>query len=90
MGERHPSIPVPGLERAFEVVVELGPLEDHGMTRVGHRRVVPITGGRIHGAFDGEILAGGADLADRARRRLDRLSPAPRPEPPRALSSPAP
>ncbi|HWT32439.1 MAG TPA: DUF3237 domain-containing protein, partial [Microbacterium sp.] len=26
-----------------------------------HRRVVPITGGRITGAFDGEILAGGAD-----------------------------
>lgn len=57
----HPAIPVPGLEPAFEVVVELGPLEDHGMTRVGHRRVVPITGGRISGAFEGEILPGGAD-----------------------------
>ncbi|KHK95764.1 hypothetical protein LK09_18120 [Microbacterium mangrovi] len=54
-------MPVPGLEPAFEVVVELGALEDHGMTRVGHRRVVPIIGGHITGAFDGEILPGGAD-----------------------------
>ncbi|MEU1971305.1 DUF3237 domain-containing protein [Microbacterium sp. NPDC019599] len=53
--------PVPGLEPAFEVEVELGPLEDHGVTRAGHRRVVPITSGSVRGAFDGEILAGGAD-----------------------------
>lgn len=53
--------PVPGLEPAFTVSVELGPLEDHGATRAGHRRVVPIVGGAISGAFDGEILPGGAD-----------------------------
>jgi hypothetical protein len=53
--------PVPGLEPAFEVDVRLGPLEDHGITRAGHRRVVPITGGTIRGSFDGEILPGGAD-----------------------------
>ncbi|MEV7692249.1 DUF3237 domain-containing protein [Microbacterium sp. NPDC089189] len=53
--------PVPGLEPAFVVSVELGPLEDHGSTRAGHRRVVPIIGGTISGAFDGEILPGGAD-----------------------------
>ncbi|MEV5646995.1 DUF3237 domain-containing protein [Nocardia sp. NPDC052254] len=53
--------PVPGLEPAFEVEAHLGPLEDHGVTRAGHRRVVPITGGRITGEFDANILAGGAD-----------------------------
>jgi hypothetical protein len=51
----------PGLERAFDVVAHLGALEDHGMTRAGHRRVVPILGGRIHGLFDAEILPTGAD-----------------------------
>ena len=61
MGAAHPPIPVPGLEPSFEVVVELGPLEDHGLTRVGHRRIVPIVGGRITGAFEGDILPGGAD-----------------------------
>ena len=53
--------PVPSLERAFEVVADLGPLEDHGMTRAGHRRIIPVVGGTITGAFDGEILSGGAD-----------------------------
>lgn len=53
--------PVPGLEAALEVEVRLGPIEDHGMTRVGHRRVVPIVGGTVTGEFDGQILPGGAD-----------------------------
>lgn len=53
--------PVPTLMPAFEVVAELGPLEDHGMTRAGHRRIIPVLGGRITGDFDGEILPGGAD-----------------------------
>ena len=53
--------PVPGLERAFDVDASLGPLEDHGMTRAGHRRVVPIAAGRVTGMFDAEILPGGAD-----------------------------
>jgi len=52
---------VPGLEASFEVEVELGPLEDHGETRRGHRRVVPIVGGSVRGMLDAEILAGGAD-----------------------------
>ena len=55
------SAPVPGLEHAFDVEVELGALEDHGETRRGHRRVVPIVGGSVRGLFDAEILAGGAD-----------------------------
>jgi len=54
-----PTVPV--LEAAFDVVVDLGPLDDHGMTRAGHRRVIPIVGGRISGGLDAEILPGGAD-----------------------------
>ena len=53
--------PVPGLEPAFTVDARLGPLEDHGTTRAGHRRVVPIAGGRVVGLLDAEILPGGAD-----------------------------
>ncbi|MCX4092974.1 DUF3237 family protein [Nocardia sp. alder85J] len=53
--------PVPALEPAFVVEADLGPLEDHGHTRAGHRRVVPIVGGTVRGAFDGRILPGGAD-----------------------------
>ncbi|MEU8657361.1 DUF3237 domain-containing protein [Actinoplanes philippinensis] len=52
---------VPALEAAFDVEVLLGPLEDHGTTRAGHRRVVPIVGGRVTGLFEAEILPGGAD-----------------------------
>ncbi len=55
------TAPVPALERAFEVAARLGPLEDHGMTRAGHRRVVPIAGGQVSGLLDAEILPGGAD-----------------------------
>ncbi|MER5609189.1 DUF3237 domain-containing protein [Micromonospora tulbaghiae] len=53
--------PVPGLEAAFEVEVRLGALEDHGVTRAGHRRVVPVVGGRVTGLFEADILPGGAD-----------------------------
>jgi Protein of unknown function (DUF3237) len=55
------AAPVPRLEPAFDVTARLGPLEDHGTTRAGHRRVVPITGGLVSGLVDAEILAGGAD-----------------------------
>jgi hypothetical protein len=55
------AAPVPGLEPAFLVDASLGPLEDHGVTRAGHRRVVPIAGGVISGLFDAEILPSGAD-----------------------------
>lgn len=53
--------PTPGLEPAFEVEAHLGQLEDHGATRAGHRRVVPITGGHVRGLVDAQILPGGAD-----------------------------
>ena len=55
------TAPVPGLEAALEVDARLGPLEDHGVTRAGHRRVVAVAGGRVSGLFDAEILPGGAD-----------------------------
>ncbi|KQZ24238.1 MULTISPECIES: DUF3237 domain-containing protein [Microbacterium] len=57
----HDALPVPGLEFAFDVTVELGALEDHLATSVGHRRVVPILGGSVTGAVEAEILPGGAD-----------------------------
>jgi hypothetical protein len=56
-----PVAAVPGLEPAFAVEARLGPLEDHGVTRAGHRRVVQIAGGRVGGLFDAEILPGGAE-----------------------------
>ncbi|MGI5218487.1 DUF3237 domain-containing protein [Nocardia sp. CA-290969] len=52
---------IPGLEPAFRVEARLGAMEDHGTTRAGHRRVVPIVGGTVTGLFDAEILPGGAD-----------------------------
>jgi len=55
------NLPVPVLEPTFDVVVELGPLEDHLDTSAGHRRVVPIVGGRVSGAVDAVIAPGGAD-----------------------------
>jgi Protein of unknown function (DUF3237) len=55
------EFPVPGLEPAFTVDARLGPLEDHGVTRAGHRRVIPVAGGRVSGVLDAEILPGGAD-----------------------------
>ncbi|PVE98604.1 DUF3237 domain-containing protein [Microbacterium sp. TPD7012] len=58
---RHDSLPAPTLDIAFDVTVDLGPLEDHRGTSAGHRRVVPILGGRITGVVEAEILPGGAD-----------------------------
>jgi Protein of unknown function (DUF3237) len=68
------AAPVPGLEAAFTVDARLGPLEDHGVTRAGHRRVIAVAGGRVSflevpgsaglssgGPLDAEILPGGAD-----------------------------
>jgi len=55
------TAPVPALEHAFDVAATLGRLEDHGVTRAGHRRVVPIAGGQVSGLFDAQILPGGAD-----------------------------
>lgn len=66
------TLPTPTLEHVFDVEVLLGEIEDHGMTRAGHRRIIPILGGSIRGrvggvatgadgALEAEILPGGAD-----------------------------
>jgi hypothetical protein len=52
---------VPDLVAAFDVVVRLGPLDDYGVTRAGHRRIIPIVGGEITGGLEATILPGGAD-----------------------------
>lgn len=59
--ELHDLLPSPTLEFAFDVTVDLGPLEDHHGTSAGHRRVVPILGGRVTGDIEAGILPGGAD-----------------------------
>jgi hypothetical protein len=56
-----PAIAPPGLELIFHIDARLGPLEDHGITRAGHRRVVPITGGSCTGSISAVIAAGGGD-----------------------------
>ena len=57
--------PVPALEPAFDVVVDLGPIADHGVTRAGHRRIIAILGGTVTGLGDepwtATIEPGGAD-----------------------------
>jgi len=55
------AVSVPTLEPVLTVAAKLGPLEDHGATRAGHRRIVPVTGGQVSGLFTAEILPGGAD-----------------------------
>lgn len=61
MNDPHDLLPVPLLQFAFDVTVELGPIEDHRTTSAGHRRVVPILGGHVTGDLEAEILPGGAD-----------------------------
>lgn len=56
-----PEPPATGLDLVFRADVLVGDVEDHGITRAGHRRVVPILGGRLSHGVDAEILPGGAD-----------------------------
>jgi hypothetical protein len=52
----------PELRFAFQAEVEVGTPLDFGETQNGHRRVVPITGGRVEGErLKGRIMPGGAD-----------------------------
>jgi hypothetical protein len=54
--------PTPGLELIVRLDATLDDPIDLGITPQGHRRVVPITGGRLNGPrLTGEILPGGAD-----------------------------
>ncbi|GAA1824246.1 DUF3237 domain-containing protein [Agromyces salentinus] len=49
------------LVKVFRADVLVGDVEDHGVTSRGHRRVVPILGGRLGDGVDAEVLPGGAD-----------------------------
>ncbi len=52
----------PGLRYAFAIKAKVGPIQDLGQTARGHRRVIDILGGEVHGPrLSGEILPGGAD-----------------------------
>ncbi len=52
----------PALRFAFAIEARVGPIQDLGQTARGHRRVIDILGGEVHGPrLDGEILPGGAD-----------------------------
>lgn len=47
---------------AFRLAVALDPAEDHGTTRLGDRRFIPISGGEVTGPkLQGRILPGGGD-----------------------------
>ena len=56
-----PQPPATGLDLVFRADVLVGDVEDHGVTRAGHRRVIPILGGRLSHGVDAEVLPGGAD-----------------------------
>ncbi len=52
----------PGLRFAFAIKARVGPIQDLGSTARGHRRIIDILGGEVHGPrLEGEILPGGAD-----------------------------
>jgi hypothetical protein len=52
----------PTLRFAFAIKARVAPIQDLGQTARGHRRIVDILGGEVHGpALTGEILPGGAD-----------------------------
>lgn len=54
--------PAPHLEFLYDAVVEVAPRVDLGEAPLGHRFIVPITGGRFEGPrLRGSVLAGGAD-----------------------------
>ncbi|MFV3126954.1 DUF3237 domain-containing protein [Niveispirillum sp. KHB5.9] len=54
--------PEPGLSFAFQIDVELGPVQEQGTVDGLRRRIVPITGGRVAGPrLAGRVMPGGAD-----------------------------
>jgi hypothetical protein len=56
------EMPSPELELAFEAVAEVAAPLDLGVTPMGHRRIIQITGGSFEGpGLKGRILPGGAD-----------------------------
>jgi hypothetical protein len=52
----------PELRFAFAITAHVRPVIDLGQTARGHRRIIDIVGGVVHGPrLEGEILPGGAD-----------------------------
>lgn len=51
----------PALTHLADLDVDVGAIEDLGVTPEGRRRLVAIRGGRVRGRLSGRILAGGAD-----------------------------
>lgn len=56
------DLKAPVLRPFCTLEVEAGPVRNSGMGRLGQRRIIPITGGRVSGPrLSGRILPGGAD-----------------------------
>ena len=55
------SVAAPGLEHACTIEATLGDPIEMGEGRGGHRRIIPITGGRTSGRITGEVQNIGAD-----------------------------
>lgn len=53
--------PEPQLEFLATASVSVDPIQDLGQTPFGHRRIIPIRGGRFEGRIGAEVLPGGAD-----------------------------
>lgn len=56
------DLPAPQLTLLYRAEIEIGAPQMLGQTPAGERRIIPITGGRFHGArLSGTVLPGGAD-----------------------------
>jgi len=54
--------PIPTLAHLMRAEIQLGNIEEIGVTPLGRRRVIPIVGGSFTGdQLSGEVLSGGAD-----------------------------
>ncbi len=57
-----PRLAPPALTHVCDLEVELDPVREMGPARAGHRRIIPIVGGRVSGPkLNGKILNLGAD-----------------------------
>lgn len=60
------TLPTPLLEPVFDLTVYVSaPIEagqTFGLNSRGRRRIIPITGGSVHGHINGAVLPGGADF----------------------------
>lgn len=60
-GHHMTANPEPGFSFLAELTVHTGEPIDAGPTPLGHRRVIPITGGTVTGRIQGDVLPLGAD-----------------------------